>query len=144
MFYAPWCSHCKTAKPQFEKAHERKAIDYNEFKESKVEGKGTKLVMINGVEHPNILEKYEVNSFPSFKFMKEVSDRESLDNKGIINYNGDRNYNDFNTFLKNLKSYEQSGGYENIINKKHNKDYYKLYKKYKGLYKKYKDKYKSL
>jgi hypothetical protein len=76
--------------------------------------------------------------------MKEVSDRESLDNKGIINYNGDRNYNDFNTFLKNLKSYEQSGGYENIINKKHNKDYYKLYKKYKGLYKKYKDKYKSL
>ena len=126
MFYAPWCGHCKTAKPEFIKAHGGKAMDYNEYKNRNLSG-GTQLVMVNGDEHPNVLEKFGVEGFPSFKLFKGVSNRKRLSNKGVKNYEGERNSRAFNSFLKKLEQ-NQSGGTKND-------PHYKLYKKYKAKYK---------
>ncbi len=129
MFYAPWCGHCQTVKPHFLKAHGGKAVDYNEFKNSDVKG-GTQLVMVNGDEHPKILEKFGIDGFPSFKLFKGVSNRKRLSNLGIKDYSGERNSNAFNNFLKNVDLKGQSGG-----GSSNNDQYYKLYKKYKAKYK---------
>lgn len=56
MFYAPWCGHCKAAKPEFEKLMKMTA-----------NGK-VKATMINCDEHPDIAQANEVQGFPTIRF----------------------------------------------------------------------------
>ena len=54
IFFAPWCGHCKTAKPEFEKA---------------VANGGGKVVMVDATvpDNKKIVEKYGVRGFPTIK-----------------------------------------------------------------------------
>ena len=72
MFYAPWCGHCKTFKPELVKASE-------DLKEE------VAIAAIDCVTNPETCDKYEAKSYPTLKlFMQERS----------FGYNGGRKSQD--------------------------------------------------
>ncbi|KAJ8603440.1 hypothetical protein CTAYLR_003974 [Chrysophaeum taylorii] len=73
MFYAPWCGHCQKFKPEYEDAAQLLAEE------------GTTLAKIDAVEHKDIATKYEIASYPTFKWFKagrvvdlQITDEESV------------------------------------------------------------------
>lgn len=59
--YAPWCGHCKSLAPEYEKAAEY-------FAENEVEG-GLTLVKIDATEEKELASKFDVSGFPTLKFL---------------------------------------------------------------------------
>jgi protein disulfide-isomerase-like protein len=82
MFFAPWCGHCKKAKPEFVKAAEKFKDD------SKVE-----LAAVDCTIHSNICATYDVKGYPTLKYFSYL--------KINRDYNGDRHAEDFIQFLLN-------------------------------------------
>jgi protein disulfide-isomerase-like protein len=60
MFHAPWCGHCKTTKPVFEKVAEK-------FK--KISHK-IKFGMVNGDNNPELKTRYSVGGYPTILHIK--------------------------------------------------------------------------
>jgi len=50
IFYAPWCGYCKAAMAEFEKA---------------VESGNGKIILVNGDENRELMQKYGVQGFPT-------------------------------------------------------------------------------
>lgn len=75
-FYAPWCGHCKSLAPEYEKAAQ----------ELEKGTTGIKLVKVDATEEANkaLAEKYEVRGFPTIKIFKN----KALD--APVDYNGPR------------------------------------------------------
>ena len=137
MFYAPWCGHCQTAKPEFQQTYGGKAQDYADYRNNKVSD-GVSLVIVNGDDYPEMMEKFGVQGFPTFKLLEGVSNRKTLNSKKIKDYNGGRNSNEFELFLNTSAGGDPSmvqngGGFSKSM--KNQDPYYKLYKKYKAKYK---------
>ena len=57
MFYAPWCGHCKAAKPEYMKAAEDFAGD-----------KKTAFAALDCTQHHSVCEQHDVKGFPTFKY----------------------------------------------------------------------------
>jgi len=55
-FYAPWCGHCKSLKPAYEKV-------CTDFKDEDVT-----IAMLDATEHKEAAEKFEVTGFPTIKW----------------------------------------------------------------------------
>ena len=74
IFFAPWCGHCKQAKPEFEKA---------------VANGGGTVVMVDATipDNKKLVEKYNVKGFPTIM-------------KGNVSYNGARKEDDIIDFSK--------------------------------------------
>ena len=74
IFFAPWCGHCKSAKPEFEKA---------------VANGGGKVVMVDATvpDNKKLVEKYNVRGFPTIM-------------KGGESFNGDRKEDAIIAFAK--------------------------------------------
>lgn len=90
MFYADWCGFCKQVKPEFTKfKDELKSMDTR-----------NKAIMINSDEHPELMRKFRVNSFPTFKFFPR-----GMKNGNPIDYQGGRDSESFMKFIN-----ENSGG----------------------------------
>jgi protein disulfide-isomerase A6 len=53
-FYAPWCGHCKTLAPEYEKA-------------AKALGGVVKIVAVDATQHESLAQKYQVKGFPTLK-----------------------------------------------------------------------------
>ena len=92
MFYAPWCGHCKRAKPEMTAAAE-------EFKDNpKVEFAGVDCTI-----ERSICSFYEVSGYPTFKYFQYF-------NKDQKDYSGGRTKDDFVAFMNDpdnpLKSQE--------------------------------------
>jgi len=69
MFYAPWCGHCKTIKPVFEKLGEH-------FKDSEK-------YMIGSMDATaNEVDGEEIQGFPTIKFYPAGENSASIDYKG--------------------------------------------------------------
>lgn len=78
MFYAPWCGHCKMAKPEFTRAAEI-------FKDDpKVE-----LVAIDCTKHHGTCQAYKVQGYPTlkyFSYLKDVKDYDGGRTVIILNF----------------------------------------------------------
>ena len=81
MFYAPWCGHCKKAKPEFTGAAEH-------YKDnSKVE-----FAAVDCTKHNSVCSAHEVSGFPTFKYFHYF-------NKETKPYDGGRSQQDFIDFM---------------------------------------------
>lgn len=82
LFYAPWCFHCKNAKPEFIKAAEQYRDD------PKVE-----FAAVDCTKHAGICSAYEVRGYPSIKYFNYL--------KVHKDYRGERKAEDFIKFMRN-------------------------------------------
>ncbi len=84
MVYAPWCGHCKTAKPEFEKLMQ----SY----------KGpTKMMMINGDENKEMTQKMGVKGFPTLRYYPNGL------SENYEEYNGERTADAMEKFVEGFK-----------------------------------------
>ena len=101
MFYAPWCGHCKTAKPEMAQTMGGVGTEFDSYKSGqfkKHNGK-TAVILVNCDEHPEIAKKFGVNSFPTFKYLKGIKDRQSLEADEVVEYTGGRSASDFEQYV---------------------------------------------
>jgi len=85
MFYAPWCGHCKTTKPEFEKLQE----SY----------KGPiKIIAIDCDDDKNkeLVSKHDVKGFPTIRYYKDGLEGEYTE------YNGGRTADDFKEYISQI------------------------------------------
>jgi thiol-disulfide isomerase/thioredoxin len=100
MFYAPWCGHCQSSKPEFDQSLGGIACDYKDYLAGKCRKHNGKvaLIKVNGDEHPEVMKSHGVQGFPTFKYIKNVN---SNDLSGTpIEYSGGRNKNEFENFVQ--------------------------------------------
>ena len=69
-FYAPWCGHCKSLTPEYEKA-------------AKALGGVVKIVAVDATAHESLAQKYQVQGFPTLKVF-------GADKKAPTDYQGQR------------------------------------------------------
>lgn len=79
-FYAPWCGHCKNAKPEFEKLMQM--------------AKG-RAHMIDCDAHQNIAQKYNVKGFPTIRYYPN-----GPKNGNSKEYQGNRTAEDMMDFMR--------------------------------------------
>jgi protein disulfide-isomerase-like protein len=84
LYYAPWCGHCKTMKPEYEKLKKKyeNSSKYN-------------IVMINCDDNKDICTKKGINGFPTVKLYTNPSKDKHKD------YEGPRTELAMDSFLKN-------------------------------------------
>ncbi|WZZ40748.1 hypothetical protein YC2023_037007 [Brassica napus] len=80
-FYAPWCGHCKSLAPVYEKVA-------TVFKQEE----GVVIANLDADAHKSLGEKYGVSGFPTLKFFPK-------DNKAGQDYEGGRDLDDFVGFI---------------------------------------------
>lgn len=84
LYYADWCPHCKTVKPEFKKLADKGSVQVN--------GKTVFVKMFEADTNPEDIQKAGVKGFPTFKLHK-------ADGK-TVEYNGERNMDGWMEFLK--------------------------------------------
>jgi protein disulfide-isomerase-like protein len=82
LFYAPWCFHCKNAKPEYIKAAESFRDD------PKVE-----FAAVDCTKHSGVCSAYEVRGYPAIKYFSYL--------KTHKDYRGERKAEDFIKFMRN-------------------------------------------
>jgi len=86
MYYAPWCGHCKTAKPEWEKLEQ--ALHGNVIKITKIS-----ITKIDCEANPNIAKEQGIDGFPTFKFEKDGK---------YYDYNGGRTFDEWKQFIDSI------------------------------------------
>ncbi|RYH25573.1 hypothetical protein EON65_15510 [archaeon] len=69
-FYAPWCGHCKSLAPEYEKA-------------AKLLHGVVKVVAVDATAHESLAQKYQIQGFPTLKVF-------GADKKSPVDYQGQR------------------------------------------------------
>jgi len=90
MFYAPWCTHCKSAKPEFSKAAHVLAK----------EAPQAKLAAVDCIKYPAVFENHNIVGYPTIKYFRS----------GVLigEYHHRRHAMDFVHFmLRNPKSHDE-------------------------------------
>ena len=82
LYYAPWCGHCQRFEPVWEKVSNKPNL------KNKI-----KFIKINGDTNQKKLIKDGVEGFPTIRLI--------TDNNEVIEYQGNREEKDFESFLKN-------------------------------------------
>ena len=80
MFYAPWCGHCKKAKPEYMSAAEQFTAD-----------KKTMFAAVDCTKHRSVCDLYDVTGYPTIKYFNF--------GKRAAPYNGPRNEDGFASFM---------------------------------------------
>jgi thiol-disulfide isomerase/thioredoxin len=84
MYYADWCGHCQTAKPEFSEFAKQGVL--------KIGGQDCKIRMISPEKEPEAAAGKQIKGFPSFLL-------ETADGK-TVEYSGERNTAGYMAFLK--------------------------------------------
>ena len=86
MFYADWCGHCKSTKPEFQKL-------INSYK-----GK-TKIMLINAEDpqHTELVKEQNIKGFPTIRFYPK-----GLKGSNFSEYAGDRTASAFNEYVNTI------------------------------------------
>lgn len=85
MFYAPWCGHCKMAKPEFMAAAEKLKDELRMV-----------FAAVDCTQHQALCSSHDVNGYPTFKYFMYY-------NKGGKDYTGGRKADDFVDFMMALE-----------------------------------------
>lgn len=85
MFYAPWCGHCKLAKPEFIAAAEKLKDELRMV-----------FAAVDCTQHQALCSSHDVKGYPTFKYFMYY-------NKGGRDYTGGRKADDFVEFMKSLE-----------------------------------------
>jgi len=88
MFYAPWCGHCKKAKPEFQEAAEAYKDDRKVF-----------YAGVDCTVERKVCESYEVTGYPTIRYFSY--------GKNDFKYSGGRTAADFKEFMVNPKEPEE-------------------------------------
>ena len=90
LFYAPWCGHCKTFKPQFETASSQ--LDGKVATKSEIKGKTIRFAKINCDEDENkpLAKKYSIGGYPTVKILND--DGTAIEYDGPRSSDGMRQY----------------------------------------------------
>ena len=83
MYYADWCPHCQSIKPEFTEFSNRGSVD--------VGGKACQIRMIDAAKNPEAAKGKPVKGFPTFLL-------ETTDGK-IVEYQGERNTDGWLAFI---------------------------------------------
>ncbi len=78
MYYADWCPHCQTAKPEFQELVNKGDVT--------VGGKRGKLRMLSPEENPDAVKGKNIQGFPTF--LLETTDGQQVEYKGPRNTQG--------------------------------------------------------
>jgi protein disulfide-isomerase-like protein len=82
LFYAPWCGHCKTIKPEYEQLREKYMKNPNK-----------KVAMINCDDHKDFASKAGIQGFPTLRYYKNPKDDK------YVEYNGERTGSAIENFM---------------------------------------------
>ena len=83
MYYADWCPHCQSIKPEFTEFSNRGSVD--------IGGKACQIRMIDAAKNPEAAKGKPVKGFPTFLL-------ETTDGK-IVEYQGERNTDGWLAFI---------------------------------------------
>ncbi|XP_032527335.1 protein disulfide-isomerase A5 [Danaus plexippus] len=89
MFYAPWCGHCKSTKPEFVKAADKFADEL--------------IIAFGAVDctvHKDVCANYDVKGYPTIKYFSHFD-------KVVQDYTGGRKEADFVSFINNQLDRQQ-------------------------------------
>jgi thiol-disulfide isomerase/thioredoxin len=78
MYYADWCGHCKTAKPEFEALVAKSPMDVNGVK--------CNIRMVSPEKQPELAKGRSIKGFPTF--MMETPDGKAVEYKGSRSTDG--------------------------------------------------------
>jgi len=71
LFYAPWCGHCKTMKPEYEQLRQKYMKNPNK-----------NVAMINCDDHKEFASKAGIQGFPTLRYYKNPKDDKYVDYEG--------------------------------------------------------------
>lgn len=80
LFYAPWCGHCKTFKPEWDAA-------VQDLNGQEINGVNVSLVSVDCDEEKDLATAYNVSGFPTVRCITKDQDGKHEDRDG---YNGER------------------------------------------------------
>ena len=83
LFYADWCPHCVSFKPDYKKA-------MSTLNGKSHEGKNLRFEMVDCDKHKSLSKKYDVSGFPTVKILN--SDGSTNEYKGERSYDGLKGY----------------------------------------------------
>ncbi len=86
MFYAPWCGHCKAAKPEFTSAA-------NSFSSDKKRS----FTAVDCTKFQSVCEQFDVSGYPTFKYFSY--------GKNPASYDGERSMTGFTEFISNPEAF---------------------------------------
>lgn len=86
MFYAPWCGHCKAAKPEYTAAAQLFG-----------DNKKVSFAALDCTKYNYLCKKHDVNGFPTFVYFNY--------GKNASPYNGDRSQEGFADFMANPSAF---------------------------------------
>jgi len=84
LYYADWCPHCKTVKPEFKKLADKGSVQVN--------GKTIFVKMFEADTNPEDIQKAGVKGFPTMILHKADGNK--------VDYDGERNMDGWMAFLK--------------------------------------------
>lgn len=88
LFYAPWCGHCKTLMPHWEKLEKH-------YNNKKINERKINIVKINCDENSQLATQYDIQGYPTIKLL-------SINNNGtpmLYDYEDQREYSKIEQFI---------------------------------------------